>query len=269
MSSRAIRKALKQKEAATLVAQTKGNASDAEAVGSEDDNEDEDAKPRVNLFAMLNDNNEDEDDEAKLDDNDEEEAKAENPKTPSTPKKNKKKKRKGKGTGASSSVVASSGVDTPAKNGGGKKKETEDEIDRALRALNLKQAGKAGASSKSTPAGEEESDATLQRLLKIDSRNLDSTQEMKRLFGRTAISASDEDGGGLRQRRGQAGRRGVGIAGAVAGRGGTGRLLGMKRNIFVQPHDNWPLGNSGGLGMELVTEKDGECEIYMEGKQKH
>ncbi|KAI5809533.1 transcriptional repressor TCF25-domain-containing protein [Peziza echinospora] len=274
MSSRAVRKALKQRaleEQLAKAALQQSNDHDDNDEAAEEDEEEENEPPaptraKPNLFAMLGDGDED-DDDAEEDEDDEPEEPATTTKkkdegnaTPSTStkKKNKKKKKKKSKATAAPAVAAAE----------------EDEIDRALKELNLKSSslavdGASSAAKKTTPTATSTSvggfinDEQLQLILRVDPRNLDASQEMRKLFGRAAMSAStdDDDGaGGGRQRRGLAGRRG-GIAGALAGPAGNARGLLLKKSLFVQPKDTWPNAGSGGLSMIVVNEGKEETEF--------
>ena len=274
MSSRAVRKALKQRaleEQLVKAALLQSNSHDGNGEAAEEDEEEEDETPeptraKPNLFAMLGDGDGDDDDDVEEDeDYDPEEPvtttkkKDEGNATPSTSTKKKNKKKKKKKSKATAPGVAAAG---------------EDEIDRALKELNLKSSspavdGASSATKKTTSAATSTSvggfinDEQLQLILRVDPRNLDASQEMRKLFGRAAMSAStdDDDGaGGGRQRRGPAGRRG-GIAGALAGPAGNSRGLLLKKSLFVQPKDTWPNAGSGGLSMIVVNEGKEETEF--------
>lgn len=241
MSSRALRKALRARELAAL-SQNPPPAEEEEE--SEDDVSPPPQKP--SLFALLGDDDGDGDgdgdddnipDPKDEDDEDDEEASQDeepviptHPDPAATSKKKKKKKKKAK-----SKPVPP---------------EREDEIDAALRQLDLEQPVAAEAD---TGVGEQKS---LCEVLKIDARNFDAANEMRRLFGRAALDSSDDPGvavgparvGGLGRERG---------GGAPKGR----RLMG-RRNLFVQAKEEWPVATSGGLGMELVSSGlDGTIEF--------
>ncbi|OSS51275.1 hypothetical protein B5807_03793 [Epicoccum nigrum] len=241
MSSRALRRAQKEQEERELQEKL------AQLEQSADESEEEVApKPHAkpSLFAMLGDAGGDEDDDD--DDQDDEEEQGEPaPKPviqdvpPSNPsKKSKKKKKKGK----SKSKTA-----TPQKDA------TDsglDEIDQALLALKVTSSGKKGADEPLQPAISEESQQ-LCSALSIDTAHLHAANEMKKLFGRTALQHADDDE--PRQRGAQ------GIAARVNGRNQPGsRLTGLslRRNIFVQGKEEWPRATSGGLGMEVVAKHD-------------
>lgn len=214
MSGRAVRKALRQRELAALSQKSKPDS----AVSDEESEEEVPPQQKQSLFALLG--GEDEDGDAEKSDEDEEKEEAlkdpvaQKQEPTSTSSKKKKKKKKGKGKTAPSA-----------------QQEGEDEIDAALRVLNLQQR------STSAPEGRAEETKQLSEILCIDPRNLDATNEMRRLFGRAAIGGTDDP-------RGAGGRRRP----AAAGRGLTGR-----KNAFVQAKEEWPVSGSGGLGMETVA----------------
>ena len=145
---------------------------------------------------------------------------------PSQPvaKKARPKKRKKKGKGKAKAKVD----DTQ---GGG-----EDEIDCALRQLNL------AAPNSASTGGLGEDEKRLASILKIDSRNLDAENEMKKLFGRNALRPGGGDGGGAGEGEAPGRRRGA-AGGRALNRG--------RRNTFMQPKDVWPNSGRGGLGMEI------------------
>ena len=238
MSSRALRRAQKEQEERELQEKL------AQLEQSADESEEEVAsKPHAkpSLFAMLGDAGDDEDE----DDDDQEDDEQPAPKPviqdapPSNPsKKSKKKKKKGKNkskTATPQKDATDSGLD---------------EIDQALLALKVTSSGKKGADEPLQPAISEES-RQLCAALSIDTAHLHAANEMKKLFGRTALQHADDDE--PRQRGAQ------GIAARVNGRNQPGsRLTGLslRRNIFIQGKEEWPRATSGGLGMEIVAKHD-------------
>ena len=263
MSSRAVRKALKQRElegaqaklaslgigAAQPKAEGVAQDGDGEEGREEDDDDEEEEEeeeeqsislPRVkpNLFAMLG-GDDDEEEKDEDEDEDEEEETAPSKSTSTTTSKSKKKKNKKK------KKKKTPQNPTPLQPPQAK----EDELDHALRLLNLKPSSsipKPGTSQPTTI------DTDLLTLLKIDPKNLDASQEMRRLFGRAAMDTSDEGGGrgrGAGTPRGA--RRGAQRSGVVPSAQG-GRGIMMKKTLFAQPKATWPNAGSGGLGMALV-----------------
>lgn len=238
MSSRALRRAQKEQEEKELQEKL------AQLEQEDDESEEEVApKPQAkpSLFAMLGDAG---DDEAEDDEDDEEQDEpAPKPAVESTPasnpsKKSKKKKKKAKNkskTATPQKDATDSGLD---------------EIDQALLALKVTSGGKKGTNEPLTPAISEETQQ-LFSALSIDTTHLHASNEMKKLFGRTALQHADDDE--PRQRGPQ------GIAARVNGRNQPGsRLTGLslRRNIFIQGKEEWPRATSGGLGMEIVSKND-------------
>lgn len=154
----------------------------------------------------------------------------------SKPKRPKKKKKKAKSKAVNDEEQHGSGTE-------------EDEIDAALKALNdAKINNKAPPTSTISKAAVSET-SELAALLHIDSKNLDVDNEMRRLFGRAAVTAREDDDDGHIRNRGN--RRGI-----VPGARGRGLAQGGKRNVFVQGGEGWPAAGSGGLGMEIVNRND-------------
>jgi hypothetical protein len=254
MSSRALRKAQREREEQEQLEKLQQQ--------EEEDDEPLPAPAKKSAFAMLAEEAEaedDDDDQEPEEDGgvaiDEEPVQAAPTKAPSK-KKNKKKKAKGK-----------SGGGTPAQQISGQKDEPMDEIDAALKQLSA-----SGKSVGSTAAGVNDAVNESSKLLAIDTHHLHAQNEMRRLFGRAALEGGDDDdqgapgnaGGNRRQqRRGQQ----VGLAQALRGqRGQGGRAsglgsLGLRRNIFIQGKEEWPVATGGGLGMEVVEKNaDGTVE---------
>ena len=257
MSSRAVRKALKQREleeaqaklaslgidAAKLRA---GDVAQGDGGGEEESGEEEEEEiqpiPRgkPNLFAMLGGDGDEEEEEGDEEENEEEAAKPTVQPTSAPISKSKKKKNKKKNKKKAPSEV-----------------EEEDEIDRALRLLNPQ----SPPSPSGTPQPESTTtttiDTDLSTLLKIVPKNFDASQEMRRLFGRAAVDTPDEGGGGAGTPRGA--RRGAQRGGVAPGAQG-GRGFVMKKGFFVQPKATWPNAGSGGLGM-VVEGAQERCEF--------
>jgi hypothetical protein len=254
MSSRALRKAQREREEQEQLEKLQQQ--------EEEDDEPLPAPAKKSAFAMLAEEAEaedDDDDQEPEEDGgvaiDEEPVQAAPTKAPSK-KKKKKKKAKGK-----------SGGGTPAQQISGQKDEPMDEIDAALKQLSA-----SGKSVGSTAAGVNDAVNESSKLLAIDTHHLHAQNEMRRLFGRAALEGGDDDdqgapgnaGGNRRQqRRGQQ----VGLAQALRGqRGQGGRAsglgsLGLRRNIFIQGKEEWPVATGGGLGMEVVEKNaDGTVE---------
>lgn len=237
MSSRALRRAQKEQEEKELQEKL------AQLEQEDEESEEEVApKPQAkpSLFAMLGDAGDDEDEDEEDEDEQDEPAPKPAESTPASnpPRKSKKKKKKGKNkskTATPQKDATDSGLD---------------EIDQALLALKVTSGGKKGTDEPLTPAISEETQQ-LFSALSIDTTHLHAANEMKKLFGRTALQHADDDE--PRQRGPQ------GIAARVNGRNQPGsRLTGLslRRNIFIQGKEEWPRATSGGLGMEVVSKDD-------------
>ncbi|GAM82825.1 hypothetical protein ANO11243_008110 [Dothideomycetidae sp. 11243] len=258
MSSRALRKAQKQREEEETLRRLK---EEAEALESSEEEAETDLKPQQSAFALLNDqgneSQESEDDDRQIDsDNAQQEDSRPEVKAP-TKKATKKKKKKSK-----KAKAQAAGTDPDSEADGNN---SLDDIDAALRTLSTQ--AKGGNEKATETVDPVMADAC--KLLAIDSQNLHAENEMKRLFGRAAMESSDDDqqqaGQGRRRNRPQQmgglaaalGRR----QGAQGGRSSGLGLLGLRRNLFIQGKEEWPIGTSGGLGMEIVEKRaDGVVE---------
>lgn len=262
MSSRALRKAQREREEQQQLEKLQQQEEE------EDEEEDEPvaAPAKKSIFEMLGQEEQDDDDEDETqepeDDGgvavDEEPIQAAPTKAPS--KKKKKKKAKGKSGGATPG--------TPAKQGTEKSEEPMDEIDAALKQLST-----SGNAAGQTTAGTNEAVNESSKLLAIDTHHLHAQNEMRRLFGRAALDQGGDDegqdvpgnvGGNRRQQRRV---QQVGLAQALRGQRGQGGRAGglgslsLRRNLFVQGREEWPIATGGGLGMEVVSKNtDGTVE---------
>jgi len=153
--------------------------------------------------------------------------------------------------------------DAPSKDTG--KASTQlDEIDQALKALAMSAPKPQPKAAEGLDKEDGFNESTLFKYIATDTQYLHAANEMRRLFGRAALEADNEEeeagrGGGRRRARGQ---QRAGLAGAVAGRnqpGGRGLAgLGLRRNIFIQGKEEWPRATGSGLGMEIVQNSDRE-----------
>ncbi|KAK5110139.1 hypothetical protein LTR62_006273 [Meristemomyces frigidus] len=268
MSSRALRKAQREREAQEQVERI---AQEQEQETDQDGGVDSPVVPtKASAFAMLGEDVEDEDQDggAPLDDHDDDDAAEAEEGTTALSKqtistgskmtKKKKKKKKKQATGDAATVETN-------------KDEELDEIDRALKQLST--SGNA-AHAGSTAAGMDATIDEASSLLAIDTTHLHAQNELKKLFGRAALEQqNDEDeapqqqgtGGNRRQQR-QAQQ--MGLAQALRGQGGAnGRSGGLaaaalRRNIFIQGKEDWPVGTSGGLGMEIESKLANGTILY-------
>lgn len=172
-----------------------------------------------------------------------------------SPKHKKKKKSKNKGKEHNQSEG------TPTSKGYAKDSANLDEIDLALKSLST-QPSSSHATTESLPLWVDYSE--MHRVLAVDSKNLNATNEMKRLFGSVVLEGETEEPGQVR-RRGRV--QHLDLGGALAGRNtpvsrGQGLAgLALRRNVFIAGKEEWPKATSGGLGMEFVEKlNDGTLE---------
>ncbi|OBT42806.1 hypothetical protein VE00_08157 [Pseudogymnoascus sp. WSF 3629] len=251
MSSRQIRKLQQQREL------EQAKLREAVEEGSDED-EQEDYRPpaKASLFssfaALQDEDNEDDDDdneETKIDEkthmsSDE----AEPTPAPKKAKKSKKKKKKAKAKAEETSEAPKPET-----------KDDGDDIDAALRELDI--SGKKGSQIPQLP--KLELDPNYERmctLLGVNSQHLKVGNEMRNLFGRTAVENNDDAGGpvprgGRRRQRAQ--QQQVDLETALKGHHAPGKGLPdvtLRRNIFIQGKDEWPRATTGGLTMKKVEE---------------
>jgi hypothetical protein len=259
MSSRQIRKLQQQRE------QEQAKLRD-EASQQDEEEEEEDDYPapvsKASLFASLAalEDDEDEDDDAERKAPEELESGQDTPlAAPKKSKKSKKKKKKGKGKATEAKAEPSTS----------KNDDAADEIDTALRELNLKAQNTNTATATEAPKLDLEYERVC-KLLGINTQYLKVANEMKNLFGRTAIESHDDAGGavpGRRGRRQRAAQRNVDLETALKGHHAPGKgllELTLRRNIFIQGKDDWPRASTGGLTMEVVDDMqavDGTVEF--------
>ena len=248
MSSRQLRKIRQQQE-------LQAAANPEEDVTSESEGETPVAKPRVSMFAALGGGDEDEDE-----DEDEGEEEAERgverddkpPPEPAQPAAAANKKRKTKKKGKKKqSMDKAPGAAAP----------DEDEIDKALKELNIQPRATPNGSPSETRQGGDS-------VLSINPYNLKAIHEMKALFGREIIDAAraeeEAEDYAARRRLLQGGARQVDLETFL--KGDPGRKLPevtLRRNMFIQGKDNWPRAAAGGLVMQEIgtDEETGSTEF--------
>lgn len=256
MSSRALRKLQREQE------QRQQQVHDDDRSSASDDEMDDETprNTKQNIFDMLN-----EGDASQADaesDSPPEEAKpgkttgVENVRPQTSGKK--KKKKKGRQQASQSAMPKTNGQTKPSGH-------ASDEIDLALKTLSMNtNPSKAGHQNSST----DDSMQSLHSLLAVDTKNLNSINEMKRLFGNAVLDADDHGAApaGAGRRRGR-GPQMLDLGGALAGRNASGSRgqglagLALRRNVFMQGKEEWPRGTGGGLGMEVVEKhNDGTIE---------
>lgn len=251
MSSRHLRKLQQQRE----LEQAKLQANVEEESDDEPVERPQKSKPSLFAnFAALEDEDEDGDDNDNAPaDREDEIAKAEGDlsNTEATPapapkaKKSKKKKKKAK----------SKAKDTPEEKSGG-----EDEIEEALRELNLKKPSRTANGQDTTPVLDPEYERVC-ALLGVQTQHLKVANEMRNLFGKTAIDNHDDAGGPVgraarRQQRAQ--QEQMDLETALKGHHPAGKGLSeliLRRNCFIQGKEDWPKGTTGGLTMAVVDDK--------------
>lgn len=224
-----------------------------------EDEESEEEEPAVvskpkNAFDMLNEVEEDEDSQIEQEADEDQPAHEQSAESiaysqPSTSKASKKKKKKAK-------KKPKSQAETPQPESA-----DEDEIDRALKELNLRKADQQDENAVGQQLWEEE--AT--KHLSIDPKNLDPVNEMRGLFGNIAL---EDDSRRQQQqptrRREQNMQGGVDLQTSLSGRynrASRGKELGAlakRRNCFIQGKEEWPLATSGGLSMDPMPVIDFE-----------
>ncbi|KAF4453208.1 hypothetical protein F53441_4081 [Fusarium austroafricanum] len=240
MSSRQLRKLQKQRELEEVqVPAEKGS----EESGEEAAPSPVATKPRVSLFAALGGGDEDE----ARDESEEEEQKPEEEvtevKKPVTSGKSKKKKNKKKKKAKAA---------TP--------EEDEDEIDKAMKELNI-------TTSKSGHKTSEENTAAQTRringLLSINPYHLKAGNEMRNLFGRDVIESAQQEEEQERNRRPM--QREVDLETFLRGPPNAPKLpeVSLRRNVFIQGREHWPKESAGGLTMkEVAKAEDGSWAEY-------
>ena len=239
MAQRALRKLRQQKE----LEEQHSLAASLAGTGDEESEEEIEQIPQPkNAFDMLNAVNDEDGDEGaeEVEEHDTTattQSSQPTPSAPSTAKSAKKKKKKQK-------RKAQANVETP------KQESSEDEIDRALKELNVNKQDLAQESTQS----QWEINAT--KALSIDPKNLDPVNEMRGLFGNIALEDESRARPQPTRRRDQNQQGGVDLGTALTApynRASRGKALGAlakRRNCFMQGKEDWPLATSGGLSME-------------------
>lgn len=259
MSSRQLRKLQQQRELERARLQEQPAAERASEGVEGDEDEVEDAHPinKPSLFANFaalqadEDQDEDSDADEQQVENDEQHPPGNelfsSPSPGNKPKKAKKKRRKKKQVEKGKTV---SGLPILRSDG------YRDEIDAALQELSLK--GENCSKDTSTPEFTVHPEfARICELLGINTQHLKVANEMRNLFGRTAVDNHDDAGGQVprgARRRQRAAQRQVDLETALKGQHAPGKglpELTLRRNIFIQGKDDWPRATTGGLTMEI------------------
>ena len=272
MASRVLRKLQREQEEQKRLAdlyQAERGANDNEEGAEEENNDDEEeeeedlvpagnTRQKGNAFAFL--------DEADDEDAGEEDIKAEDselegsgkddvdeanpaPENTSSKGKSKKKPKKKKKKKPANTEPSGPHVEIEKKQAD----EGLDEIDLALRSLQVKNGQKAPVAETGVVSDELKS---FYGALATDSKYLNALNEMKKLFGSSVLDGETEAGPVPPRRRGR-GPQQVDLGGALAGRHnpasrGQGLAgLALRKNVFMLGKEEWPKATSGGLGMEM------------------
>lgn len=261
MSARQLRKLQKQRE------QELGGDLDSQA--NTDSADDSDVpqvtapKPRVNLFAALggdNDTDNDDDEPDKEHENEEPIDEPEPAPAPTAAKKSKKKKKKKAKAKQVDDVTPKGEANTVSA-------ESEDEIDKAMKELNLKPANATAAGSE----GSNQRDASLQaEVFGINPYHLKAMNEMRNLFGKDVIESAQAEEESANPRRRMTRRemrqnRQLDLETFLKEPPGAPKLpeISLRRNVFIQGREHWPKQSAGGLTMkEIGVAPDGLSTEY-------
>lgn len=253
MSSRQLKKLHKQQELLRLQ-----NLADDEEASSEE--ELAPPKPKVSAFAgfaaLGGDDDDDKDDEEGEEEEEAEAVPEQRAPSPAPAKKSKKSKKKKK-----AKKPAAGPEDDNKDNKAGM-----DEIDRALKELNMKPAAKNAAEQQNAQGTY---DAKLARLLSISFDHLKVINELRAMFGQETIdSVRNQDEAQARDerrrnRRGGAHQIQIDMETFLKGRPGE-RIpeVVLRRNPFVQGKEHWPKASAGGLKMVAITDERVEPTEY-------
>lgn len=274
MSSRALRKAQREKEEQDRL---KKLEQEARALGEEEEEDEDDIAPapttKKSAFELLQDADDSDNTGEDQSDEDEDEPSLLTPHTPtvttsSTPQtstKNKRKRRK-RGKKPGDGGVSVKGILAKEAREQETKQDDMDEIDRALQQLAT---NGNNATTAATTAGVDPRVEEANRLLSIDTQHLHAVNEMRRLFGRAALEQDHADdapaparGGNRRQQRQQVGLRDALRGQRQDGRSGGLAAMALRRNIFIQGKEDWPQATGGGLGMEVEEKRADGTVLY-------
>ncbi|KAI1433433.1 transcriptional repressor TCF25-domain-containing protein [Xylaria sp. CBS 124048] len=269
MSSRQLRKLQKQRE---LQAQL-----EAETPASDDSDDNEyvtpirRAKPSAfSAFAALGDQDNGDEDEDEDENNEEVEPPETSPPSAANPvgagkpsnnssKKSKKKKKKGKGK-KSDTALTTPKTDTP-------KRIDADEIDQALRELNLSNEKTGASNSDAQNAARSMAYERICELLRINTHHLQVLNEMRNLFGREAIAnamheENEENMERARMHRTRHMPQQVDLETFLKGQPGkTLPEVTLRRNPFLPGKETWPRASIEGLTMRQSNKEDSENRV--------
>ncbi|KAL4821661.1 transcriptional repressor TCF25-domain-containing protein [Aspergillus spinulosporus] len=255
MSSRAIRKLQKLREQEQQAEFQAEESSEDELIAKP-------SKPKLNAFDLLNSADNDDDDDEQPSEGEAPDSVSQSkeevtiPVAPDPAKKKKKRTKNKKKKNAAKQETTIEGSDD----------KDLDEIDRALKELAVQSQGEAGVQRP-----EETVDAPFSRapedFLSIDSKLLNATNEMRKLFGNVVLENFDQPDSGSGRRRERA-RETIDLGRALTGRYSPASrglsLAGVtqRRNILFQGKDEWPRAPSGGLGMEVAESLPNGATVY-------
>ncbi|KAM3072691.1 hypothetical protein ACMFMF_007025 [Clarireedia jacksonii] len=256
MSSRQLRKLRQQRE---LEEQSKLRAQEEEEEESDDDPLPVQSKPSLfaNLATLKNENDEDDAKDSDHEEQPDDEGLNE-PTPPPAPTANKPKKSKKKKKAKNKTKDIKKDPEDTSQNG-------LDEIDEALKELNLKRS--TGANANDTVQKDEGFERVC-TLLGINTQHLKVANEMRSLFGSAAIGNHDDDeaGAGGRGHRRRQRMQQMDLETVLKGHHKPGKGLSeltLRRNFFIQGKEEWPKSSSGGLSMAVLDDQtaiDGTVE---------
>lgn len=252
MSTRQLKKLQKQQELARLqsLAQEDEDGSSEEGIAP--------PKPRASAFAgfaALQDDDDADDANEQESENDQELEEPEAPPKPVPAKKNKKPKKKKKAKQAAAAPPTEDEAGKPKPGG-------LDEIDLALKELNIQTASSRTAAAGTAGQAEDTSyDTELARLLSIRFHHLKRMHELRAMFGQDIIESQrrQEEAQARDDRRRNRGRRqqneGVDLETFLKGRPDQKiSAVVLRNNPFIQGVPDWPKATAGGLKMEIITD---------------
>jgi tetratricopeptide (TPR) repeat protein len=144
---------------------------------------------------------------------------------------------------------------------------SEDEVDRAIKALQAKDPTVVGPSYEQASATNWEIHAT--GLLSADTKNLNPINEMKSLFGNVAVEEHESRPANRNPRQREVNDQGgMDLGTALLGRNNVasrGKELGAlagRRNCLMRGREEWPLASSGGLSMENISGSTSFVRLY-------
>jgi hypothetical protein len=225
--------------------------------GDEEQEEEDDTpiqpKPRANVFsafASLEDGDEDDQDQDQDEPEETQVVESDKPRSEisTSAKKGKKSKKKKTQKEKATAVEPEAQVD-----------EDVDEIDQAIKQLDLKQKVEVGSTGHDSSA--HGSSQQLSSLFSVNFHHLKVVNEMRRLFGKEAIDAAQAEGdaGAGEQRGGR--RRRVNVDLETLLKGLPGKSISevlLRRNPFIEGKKHWPRASAGGLTMSTIGNANGD-----------